>query len=528
MVRLDRSCRIVEISADRSWLDSPPAICPFWCRGVDVAVVGDRSDRLHSRLVREKDSFFQSSGARVVSDCAAWVMLDVVQPVATRVVPVLRQCLNVSIERTSNIMFHPREIVTAIELGTSRFCVLVGEALPDGHVNIIGRGTASSAGSVIKGEIDNMEKAFEQLGIALDEAEQSSDRELGNSRLVVVTVTGCAIDSHQGVGTVFVKNDQHKVTEKERLEAHENAKIQHLAPDRVIINSSESYFMVDGRRVRNPLNHTATKLDAYVHVVHAQAVRLENFRSIIRDSGFEETMVEVVFSPLADDFGILSDEERENGVLLVDLGAGTTEFEVEYNSGVLASGVLQIGFEHVCNDLSIGLDLPISVCRKLFEDGILSRAIRDRQEFFEFGEKGGRKRKIPLSSFETIIDLRLREIFEIIRQNLSSKCAVGDLEAGGVLTGGGALFERSAAIFREVFDLSCRVGQPLEAGGAVTGVEDPRFSTVWGALKIAAYYNQFIGSNGNRSAVTRVIDVMDSLIDRTRRGFRNLKGSIKV
>ncbi len=426
-------------------------------------------------------------------------------------------------------MFQTREIVTAIEIGTSKICVLVGEAGPDGRVSIIGRGTAPSDGAVIKGEIDHMEKAFEQLSIALEEANRTSDRELDNSRLVVVVVTGCGIVSHQGVGTVFIKNEQHKVTEKERFEAHENAKIQHIAPDREIINSSESYFVIDDRRVRNPINHIAQKLDAHVHVVHALAARLENFRSIIRDSGFEDTMVEVAFAPLATDFGILSDEERDNGVLLIDLGAGTTEYDVEYNTGVQASGVLQVGFEHVCNDLSIGLDLPIGVCRTLIESGTLNQAIRERRESLEFPMPGRRQsRQIPLASFETIIDLRLREIFEIIKMQLVEKGALCNLDAGGVLTGGGALFDRSAALFREVFDMPCRVGQPLEAGGAVTGVDNPRFSTAWGALKIAAYYNEVNCGSVGRGPVRSLIDVMDGLISRTRRGWKDLKGTIRV
>ena len=337
-------------------------------------------------------------------------------------------------------MFHTRDIVTAIEIGTSKINVLVGEAGPDGRVNVVGRGSAPSAGSVVKGEIEDMDLAFEQLGNAIADAESASDGLLNSTKVVVVAVTGCRMEAFQGIGSVVVRNDEHKVTNKERIEAHENARVLHLATGREIINSSESYFTIDERRIRNPLNHTASKLEAYVHVVHADAARLENFRSIVRDSGFEEAAIEVAFSPLADDFGILSDEEREHGVLLVDLGAGTTEFVVEYNSGVQASGVLQIGFDHVCNDLSLGLDLHIDVCRKLIEEKTLQRAMQERREYMEFPSSTGRGRKIPLPSFEVIIDARLREIFEIIRSMAAAQGALGSLDAGGALTRGGALF----------------------------------------------------------------------------------------
>ncbi len=411
-------------------------------------------------------------------------------------------------------MFNARDIVTAIELGTSKITVLVGEAGPEGRVTVLGRGSAPSAGSVIKGEIEDMELAFERLSDAIEEAADASAGLLNSTRVVTIAVTGSRMECFQGIGSVVVKNDTHKVTYKERMEAHENARVLHLAAGREIINSSESYFLVDERRVKNPLGLTAGKLDAYVHVVHADAVRLENFRSIVRDSGFEEAAIEVVFSPLADNFGILSEEEHEHGVLLVDLGAGTTEYVIEQNGGVLGSGVLQVGFEHVCNDLAVGLDLHIDVCRKLITGGALEKAIRARQEYLEFPSSTGKVRKIPLASFEVIVDSRLREIFEIIRAMAGEEILSGGLDAGGVLTGGGALFCRSLPLFREVFDFSCRVGQPFEAGGAVTGLDSPRYSTIWGALKVAGYYNSLNRNQGSRSVFGNLIDAVNDALNR--------------
>jgi cell division protein FtsA len=219
-------------------------------------------------------------------------------------------------------MFHPREIVCAVELGTSKFNVLVGETFADGRLNVIGQGSAPAAGSVVKGEIDNMELAFEQLMQAFNDAEESSDRELSNCRMIVVSVTGCGIDFHEGLGTVFIKNADHKVTEVEQMEAHDNARIFHIAPDREIINSSDTYFRLDGRRVRNPLNLSGTKLEAAVHVVHAQASRLEHFRSVIRDAGFEETPLCVAFAPLAADGSYAPYEIRD----IVDRFGGGDSF----------------------------------------------------------------------------------------------------------------------------------------------------------------------------------------------------------
>lgn len=423
-------------------------------------------------------------------------------------------------------MFQSRNIVSAIEFGSSKICVLVGESDGDGHIDVIGRGEAPSAG-VVKGELTNIEAAFDQLAFALEEADQSSGRELNNSRIIVIPVTGCGIASYQGVGTVFIKNSEQRVTDSERAEAHQNARIHPLETDRSVLNSSESYFVIDDRlRLRNPINQTAYKLDAHVHIVHALTNRLENFRTVVRESGYEEN-VEMVFAPLASGVGVLTEEEREGGVLLIDFGAGATEYVMEFNNGTIASGMLQVGFDHVLNDLSIGLDLPIESCRKLIEGGTLAQLMRERCDYVDFPSSTGKVRRIPLSSFETIVDQRLRETFEIIRRKVGHSSDLSRINCGGVLTGGGALFDRSGRLFREVFDLSVRVGQPIDIGGAVTGLENPRYSTVWGALKIADYY-QNLQSDNSAGIFQRFSSSVGEMADKLRRSFGGFRGSFRV
>ena len=395
-------------------------------------------------------------------------------------------------------MFSSRDtIVTAIEFGTSKIGVLTGAVNENGIIEVIGRGEAPSLSSIIKGEIVDMEKAFEQFSRALEEADRSSGHALGDSTLVAIAVTGCGIDSQPGIGTVFIKNEEHVVTEAEQNEAHENARVLNLAADREIISSSASYFLIDGRRVGNPLRHKGSRLEAHIHIVHGISSRIDNFRRLVRDAGFEDSAIAVVFSPVADDFGVLNDLDRSDGVLLVDLGAGCTEYIVEYDRGICCSGVLQIGMEHIANDLSVGLKLTMSTCRKLLRSGDLARAIAEHRETLEFhsGSGTGAARSIPLASFETVIDLRLRETFGIIRNRLEKAGVSRGLAAGGVLTGGGALFPRAQELFKETFDLACRVAMPSDTGGAVTGLESPCCSTIWGTLKIAAHYAQQ-GSSG--------------------------------
>ena len=391
-------------------------------------------------------------------------------------------------------MFNSRNIVSAVEIGTSKFCVLVGEIDGGGRLDVLGRGEAPSASTVVKGEVVDMDRAFEQLSKALEEADRASGGVLGMSRLVMVLVTGCGIVSQPGVGMVLIRNADHVVTEEERDEANENARVLNISAERRIINTCNSFFMVDGRRVSNPLRHNGSKLEAHIHIVHGVSARVENFYKLVRDSGFEDADIDVVFSPIAADYGVLSERERDDGVLLVDLGAGCTEYVLEYDNGLCASGVLQVGMEHVANDLSIALGLSIDQCRKLLVSGELVRAGESGESQIKLRGVSGAERVIPLASFDTVIDCRLREIFTIIRRQLEMAGSPCSLAVSGVMTGGGALFQRARELFGEVFDLSCQVARPRDAEGAITDLASPRYSAVWGALKLAADYLSSDGS----------------------------------
>ncbi len=424
-------------------------------------------------------------------------------------------------------MFKKRSIVSALELGTSKITVLIGESGEDDRLDIIGKGVAPSRNSIVKGEIVNMEQAIDQTCQALEEADQAAGGQLYASRAGVVTVTGAGIDSFQGVGTVFIRNEEQRITEAAIEEAHQNARLTQSAPDRTILGSSESYFLIDGqRRVRNPLGQVARKLDACIHVVHGVTTRLENFRRLVREVEFAE-LPDLVFSAQAAGIGVLSREERENGVLLVDFGAGATEYYVEFDSGTLASGQLQLGFDHVLNDLAEAFKLPLEHWRRLVEDGSLSRLLREQKSHLELTTASGRVRRVPVGSIETVIDLRLRELFGIVREELQRRSALNNLASGGVLTGGGALFERSSTIFREVLQMSSRVGVPMEVGGAVTGLDNPRYSAVWGALKIADALARDRGP-GDSPSLGNLFGRVGGWFDGLLQTGRELKESIKL
>lgn len=420
-------------------------------------------------------------------------------------------------------MFRNSDIVCAIEFGTSKISVLIGAADSNRNVEIIGRGCVQSRG-IIKGEITDAKQAESALQSALEEAENACG-ELANCKMVSVLVTGCGIESMHGCGSTVVKNDQRKVTYDDIFDAEENASIVNLSPEREIINRSPLYYQLDDRKVINPENMPGMRLDAHVHLVHGISSRIANFTSIVRNCGFDSSIIEVIFSPLAAVTGVVSSTEKDDGILLVDMGMGCTDFAVESDDGVSASGVLQIGFDHVANDLAIGLELPIDTCRKLLESGEISKARSKDQDTISFPGGLGNVRQIPVSSFETIIDCRLRETFEIIREMLENAKVQLNFQTVAI-TGGAALFPRTQELLGEVFQARCQKRFPADIHGAVTNLDNPRFSAVWGALKYAAICLDRNGT-GRANAIDRLVNGINRLFDNSRDGLRNIGKSIK-
>ncbi len=424
-------------------------------------------------------------------------------------------------------MFNDRHIITAIEIGTSKVTVLIGRAEAD-TLSVIGRGEADAAGAMFKGEITDMEQVFERLNEALDQADRSSGRELAQSEETVLVLTACDISSYPGVGTVFIKNEDQRVSDENIAEAIDNAQVISLPPDRALINCFDSFFMLDGvRRVRNPLEQVANKLEAHVQVIHGNANRIENFRSLLRDAGLAEN-VKPIFCAMADVYGILTEDEQKNGVVMVDIGAGTTEYAMLHNLGVLATGSLTVGFDHLANDLSIGLKLPITMCRKMLVDGTLERHFKAGSGIVEVKNANGSTSRIPVASFERIVDLRMRELFELVKSRLPADDLFHKIGCGGVLTGGGALFERSSDIYREVFNFPVRVGAPYQPGGALTNLDNPRYSAVWGALK---YGNEVIAiaeAQNRRGVLGSLSRGFGRMVDRMWSAVTNIKKSVKV
>lgn len=397
-------------------------------------------------------------------------------------------------------------IVSAIDIGTSQINVLVGE-VTGGSVEIIGRGSAPSMGAVSKGEIRNMDLAAKALEQALTQADDSSGNQLLRSKLVTLLVSGGGIRCSGGVGSAMVRKGM--VGEEEMNEARLNAQVIELASDWRIINTDDIYWRLDGRRVGYPLDQRGRKLEAKVLIVQGHIPRLDNFSNLVKSSELENAELYPVYSPICTKVGIMTDRELDDGGVLIDLGAGCTDYLTAHDGGVLDAGTLQLGFDHVANDLAIGLKLSFTVCRRLFENGTLNNAFEHNLSTLSIESPMGGNREIRLCQFETIIKARLREIFEEVQQKVAPHG--GLQQATGILTGGGALYTPALEVFSEVFQIPCRVGSVVDASGSLTNLDSPRYSAVWGALKVAADYYRVSSGERNEGAIQGLINGMNNM-----------------
>lgn len=387
-----------------------------------------------------------------------------------------------------------QEIICAIEFGTSKISVLFGSIDSDQTMQVEGFGSIPSMNAIVKGEITDMAKATELLEKAINQADKNNL--INKCREVVVLVNGSNITSKIESITTIVKNPQGIIDDAIMDEARENAKYLHRQnEDRQIIALVDLYYEIEGRRLRQPQNQHCTQFKSYYYAIYGSENRLKNFMKVVEDTDlFENYSHDYIFSPVASAYGILSPSENETGVILIDIGAGTTTYIVQEDNAICTTGMIQVGFDHVINDLAIGLDLPFEYCRRLLENGDITKAIDNNEEYIEAtSNKVGSTRKIPVISFTTIIDCRINEIFDIILKQINNlpENPLATLKSGGVLTGGAANFKRAKELFQNKFGMDCLVRGPANVQGGAREIYSPRYSALWGGLKIASTYSKY-------------------------------------
>ncbi len=404
-------------------------------------------------------------------------------------------------------MSSKRPTVTAVEFGSDKICVLQGRQDSAGNAEVLAFAEAPSAGAVQKGLIVDTNKASKILGDVLDTLDHSG---YGERTAVYYQITGSPVQSRQGEGTVIIQ-DSNRIGREHVMEALEKAHNIALQPGIVSFASFDAFFLLDhARRIKSPIGEFANQLDAYVHIMTTGQKRLDMFRHILRENDFDQDITPV-FSGIASAFSVLTVAEREQGVLLLDFGYGVCDYALIYEDGVYDSGVLPVGVANVANDLSIGLELPYELCLKFLQERQLGKLRSAGTHIFEYASGTGKKRYIPLDSFEKIIQLRLRETFGIIESNIRARSLASSMASGAVLCGGGALIEGAVDCMKSVFSAPVRLGKFIGITGSTAdfGETPVRYASLLGLFRYAleaAAQRQEESSNQVFGVITGIAD----------------------
>ena len=383
------------------------------------------------------------------------------------------------------------KFIGAVEIGTSKVTVLVGE-FNGRELAIIGYGECQSRG-VVKGVVVDYKAASECAHSALETAEQSAGEKID---LVFLAQTGGHLEGFYNEAAVNVKSADNMISALDIDTVCRLATAKELPAGRMVVHNLRRPFHVDGRLVpNNPEQLVGQRLDVGYWTVHGQESKLADGIHVI--SGFNLEVRELILSSLASGHMVTTSEERQNGVLAIDLGAGTTDFVLYRDGGAFATGVVPVGGSHLTNDLSLGLRLTEGQAEKLkLRHGralVHSRVKSDRvwlEGNFAIGD-----RQFPQQTIEQITAARTWEIFEVAKKKLGSAFTPETCAAGVVLTGGAAKLPDIADCAAKVF------GVPVHLGEAPSWVNDdlrdPGFSTGLGLL----YYG--LASQTERAAPAR-------------------------
>jgi cell division protein FtsA len=380
-------------------------------------------------------------------------------------------------------MFDRSEIIVGLEIGTTKVCAVVGEADAEGALQIIGVGTELTRGAVRKGEIVNRDLAEEAIRGALAAAEESADVEL---RRVYLSVTGSHIEGNNYHGVHPIASVDREIEEEDLTAVARKARPQ-LTEGREVLHALCQGYRVDGQGgVDNPLGRFASRLEVDVHVLSGQITRLQNPVYAVKGLGLQ--VEDLIFAGRASARAALSPEQCEQGALLIDLGAGTTEYVVYHNRSLRHSRVIAVGGEHVSNDISVGLKLSNARAEKLkLEHGAAMPDPAAHGQTYNFtSDVGLDNRTVSISHLHQIVHARLEELLLLIRDDLAREGLLAHLRAGVVLTGGGARMSAMERLAAHVFQMPAQTARATVGSGPSSILDEPECSTALGLVKLGA------------------------------------------
>ncbi len=381
-----------------------------------------------------------------------------------------------------------KRVITGLDIGTTKICVIIAEVSQEGILEVIGIGTSPSFG-LRKGVVVDIDQTVRSILDAASKAERMAGVQIDTA---FVGIAGSHISSVNSHGVVAVTGSEKEIKESDIIRVVEAAQFINIPPDRHVIHVLPREFIIDGcRGIKDPLGMSGTRLEVEAHIVTGSTTSMQNLIKSVQKAGIHATEDNVVLEPLAASSAVLSDDEQELGVVLIDIGGGTTDIAIFQEGNIAYTSVLPVGGDHVTNDIAVGLRCPVLKAEELkIKNGCAIADLVSETENVEVLAVSGKKsHQISRKYLCDIIEPRMHEIFSLVQKEIKKAGYEGLLPAGAVLTGGASLMQGNLELAGEVLDIPTRLGSPDGIHGLVDflGKDIYRFQNDSSSLNTAAF-----------------------------------------
>jgi cell division protein FtsA len=375
------------------------------------------------------------------------------------------------------------DIIVGLDFGTTKICAVVGRRNPKNQIDIVGIGRHPSSG-IRKGVVINIESTVESVRAAIEEAEMMAGIEIQH---VFAGIAGGHIKGFNSHGMVAIKEGE--VTKADMARVIDAAKAVAIPLDREVIHIiPQDYIIDDQDGIKDPLGMSGVRLEVKVHVVTGAVSSAQNIIKCATKTGLN--VADIVLEPLASAEAVLTKEEKDLGVALIDIGGGTTDLAMFSGGSIVHSCVLAIGGNHVTNDVALGLRTAAQDAERLkIKYGCAKTSLVNPDQTLEVPGVGGRpSRIVPRKLLAQVIEPRIEEIYALVFQEMKKSGFHGLMASGIVMTGGSSLLPGMVELAEQVFGMPVKVGLPYQVGGLVDVVRNPIYSTGVGLVLYGAQH----------------------------------------
>ncbi|WP_298050545.1 cell division protein FtsA [uncultured Paenalcaligenes sp.] len=403
-----------------------------------------------------------------------------------------------------------KDLIVALDIGTSKVVAVVAEVLPEGRFEVLGLGQHESMG-MRKGVVVNIEATVNSIQRALEEAELMADCKIGG---VYTGVSGSHIASLNSSGMVAIKDKE--VTSADVSKVVEIAQAVNIPMDQQVLHVLEQEFFVDAQEeIKQPVGMSGFRLEVRVHIVTAASSAVQNIERCVRRCGSD--VQELMLAPLASSMACLTDDEKELGVVLIDIGSGTTDIAIYTGGAIRHTHVIPIAGDQITSDIATMLRTPMPDAEEIkLRYGLAREANASPEELIEVTGLGDRpNRQVKRHELGAVIEPRVEELFQLVQHSLKESGYENLLASGVVITGGSALLPGIVELAEEVFSKQVRVAMPIYHGSLADMMRNPRFSTAMGLL------SQARNEHGRGRKVAQQKGRVQTLLSRAKEWFMN-------